>query len=113
MFSHIHFGYQHHHYTSLHANNGEHCTLPLFLTINNTRPGVDKVKPKGWLDHSGPSLLSEFFPSCLKVIGGWGGSVGGPQDYCVSPSPLWALWGWNWVGLGLGGLGTQGLGTRA
>ena len=39
--------------------------------------------------------------------------VGGPQDFCVSPSPL----GTNWVfelngirlGLGLGGLRTKGL----
>ena len=52
------------------------------------------------------------------------GGVGGPQDYCVSPSPLWAPLGpfgallgmelgWTGLGLGLGGLGTQGLGTRA
>ena len=33
---------------------------------------------------------------------GWVG--GGPQDYCVSPSPLWALvWGdWGLRGWGLG-----------
>ena len=47
---------------------------------------------------------------------GWGG-VGGPQDFCVSPSPLWALLGlelgWTGFGLGLGELGTQGLGTWA
>ena len=41
--------------------------------------------------HSEPLLLLALFyqstPSCLKVIGGWGG-VGGPCDYSVSPSPF-------------------------
>ena len=46
--------------------------------------------------------------------------VGGLQDFSVSPSPLLAPLGpfglelgWTGLGLGLGGLGTQGLGTRA
>ena len=63
-------------------------------------------------EHSKPFLLFEFFcgtpPSCLKVKGG------GPQDFIVRPRPL----GPNWVfvlirtclGLGLGGMGTKGLG---
>ena len=72
------------------------------------------------MDHSGPFLFSELFcgtpPSCLKVVvGGWW--VGGLQDFSVSPSPLLGLLGlelgWTGLGLGLGGLGTQGLGTRA
>ena len=70
------------------------------------------------MDHSGPFLFSELFcgtpPSCLKVMGGGGGGL---QDFSVSPSPLLGLFGlelgWTWLGLGLGGLGTQGLGTRA
>ena len=41
----------------------------------------------------------------------WGGVGGGPQDYCVSPSPLLGLFrlelGWTGLGLGLGGLGTR------
>ena len=48
---------------------------------------------------------------------GWVGSGGGLQDFSVSPSPLLGLFGlelgWTGLGLGLGGLGTQGLGTRA
>ena len=72
------------------------------------------------MDHSGPFLFSELFcgtpPSCLKVVvGGW--VVGGLQDFSVSPSPLLGLLGselgWTGLGLGLGGLGTKGLGTRA
>ena len=39
------------------------------------------------------------------------------EIFSVSPSPLWANLGfelgWTGLGLGLGGLGTQGLGTRA
>ena len=62
-----------------------------------------------------PFLFSELFcgtpPSCLKVMGG------GLQDFIVSPSPLWVnlgfKLGWTGLGLGLGGLGTKGLGTRA
>ena len=42
---------------------------------------------------------------------------GGLQDFSVSPSPLLGLLGlkvvWTGLGLGLGGLGTKGLGTRA
>ena len=41
--------------------------------------------------NSEPLLLLALFyqstPSCLKVRGG-GGGVGGPCDYCVSPSPF-------------------------
>ena len=48
----------------------------------------------------------------MGVVGG-----GGLQDFSVSPSPLWALLGlelgWTGLGMGLGGLGTQGLGIRA
>ena len=33
------------------------------------------------------SLFYQCTPSCLKVVGGVGG-VGGPCDYCVSPSPF-------------------------
>ena len=51
----------------------------------------------------------------LKSYGVGGG--GGLQDFIVSPSPLLGLFGlelgWTGLGLGLGGLGTQGLGTRA
>ena len=52
--------------------------------------------------------------------GGWWWVVvggGGPQDFSVSPSPLWVnlgfKLGWIGLGLGLGGLGTKGLRTRA
>ena len=45
---------------------------------------------------------------------GWGG---GPQDYCVSPSPLLAPLGpfgvgtgLDWVGIGSGGVGDSGVG---
>ena len=61
-----------------------------------------------------------------KVRGGWpsrlysgpaGYMVGGLQDFSVSPSPLLGLFGlelvWTGLELGLGGLGTKGLGTRA
>ena len=49
--------------------------------------------------HSEPLLLLALFyqgtPSCLKVRGWGGGVVGGPCDYCVSPSPygldVWTL----------------------
>ena len=48
-------------------------------------------------------------------MGGGGGWVGGLQDFSVSPSPLGPNWvfelGWTWLGLGLGGFGTKGLGT--
>ena len=71
------------------------------------------------MDHSGPFLLSELFcgtpPSCLKVIGGGGGWVGGLQDFIVSPSPLWVnlgfKLGWTGLGLDLKGLGTNGFGV--
>ena len=53
----------------------------------------------GWMsqgDHSEPvlllALLYQITPSCLKVIGWWGGGVGwgggGPCDFSVSPSPF-------------------------
>ena len=52
----------------------------------------------------------------VKVISAVG-LVGCLQDYSVSPSPLLGLLGLElggtWLGLSLGGLGTQGLGTRA
>ena len=84
-------------------------------------------------DHSEPFLFFEFFsgtpPSCLKVTGGVGASVYvvGASVYVVAPKiivsapvPFWPFWallglelGWTGLGLGLGGLGTQGLGTRA
>ena len=72
------------------------------------------------MDHSGPFLFSELFcgtpPSCLKVMGGgWWVVVGGLQDFIVSPSPLLVnlgfKLGWTGLGLGLGGLGTNGFGV--
>ena len=52
---------------------------------------------------------------------GWGGSqclCGGPQDYCVSPSPLLAPLGpfgvgtgLDWVGIRSGGIGDSGVGA--
>ena len=45
------------------------------------------------------------------------GVGGGLQDFSVSPSPLLGLFGlelgWIRLGLGQGGFGTKGLGTRA
>ena len=48
----------------------------------------------GWMSQGGHfeqllffSLFYQSTPSCLNVIG-WGGGVGGPCDYCVSPSPF-------------------------
>ena len=65
------------------------------------------------VDHSGPFLFSKLFcgtpPSCLKVLI--------IESATVPFGPLWALLGlelgWTGLGLGLGGLGTKGLGTRA
>ena len=34
------------------------------------------------------ALFYQSTPSCLKVVGGWGGVGGGPCDYCVIPSPF-------------------------
>ena len=49
----------------------------------------------GWMSQGGNSEQILFFalfyqrtPSCLKVRGGWGGGVGGPCDFSVSPSPF-------------------------
>ena len=49
----------------------------------------------GWMSQGGNSEQILFFalfyqrtPSCLKVRGGWGGWVGGPCDFSVSPSPF-------------------------
>ena len=52
-----------------------------------------------------------------RLYGGTAGyMVGGLQDFSVSPSPLWVNLGfelgWTGLGLGLWGLGTNGLGTR-
>jgi len=56
-------------------------------------------------DHSEPFLLFEVYcgtpPSCLKVVGGWGGGGGDPWDFSVSPRPL----SFGFLGLGLWGLG--------
>ena len=48
-----------------------------------------------------------------------GGGLGGPQDYCVSPSPLLALLGpfgvgtgLDWVGIGSGEIGDLGVGDQ-
>ena len=72
----------------------------------------------GWSstgDHSKMFLLFEFFygtpPSCLKVEGcvvdgGW------PTAFTCHPhSPLVLDLIGTWLGLGLGGFGTKGLGT--
>ena len=67
--------------------------------------------------HSEPLLFSALYyqssPSCLKVRGG--GVVGGPCDYCVSPSPKNWVFGFFRLGLSLGsGFGAcwdRGLGT--
>ena len=62
----------------------------------------------GRKDQFEPFLLFEVYcgtpPSCLKVMGWWGGGVGwggGPWDFSVSPRPL----GFGFLGLGLRGLG--------
>ena len=67
----------------------EHVRLPHVLAL-----AVHLVNFFGWMSQGGHSEQLLFFalfyqstPSCLKVIGGWGGG-GGPCDYCVSPSPF-------------------------
>ena len=68
-------------------------------------------------DHSKTFLPLELFgwstPSWSKV--GVGGVVGGPSDYCVSPSPNNCIFGFFILGLNLGsGFGAcwdRGLGT--
>ena len=66
-----------------------------------------------------PVLYSKVFgwstPSCLKVIDGGVVVVGGPCDYCVSPSPnkldFWVFrLGLN-LGSGFGACWDRGLGT--
>ena len=64
----------------------EHVGLPHVLDL-----AVHLVNFFGWLSQGGHSdqllsfaLFYQSTPSCLKVIGGWGGG-GGPCDYCVSP----------------------------
>ena len=66
----------------------------------------------------GPGLVrSQLLGSkpALKVIGWVVGGGGGPQDFSVSPSPLWVnlgfKLGWTGLGLGLEGLGTNGFGV--
>ena len=53
-------------------------------------------------------MLNRGWPSYIAS------GVGGPQDFSVSPSPLGTYWVFEliltWLGLGLGGFGTKGLG---
>ena len=65
----------------------EHVGLPLVLVL-----AVHLVNFFGWMSQEGHSeqllLFALFYqstPSCLKVMGG---GVGGPCNYCVSPSPF-------------------------
>ena len=116
-------------------------SIKTHLFLGETRLGVDKVKPKGWFKLSGEPVSMWWSKSlCWEPVSTyvveqeymWGASVyvgsqsscaepvsmcGSPQGFSVSPSPLLALLGlelgWIGLGLGLGGLGTQGLGTRA
>ena len=66
----------------------EHVGLPHVLDL-----AVHLVNFFGWMSQRGHSepllLLAPFYqstPSCLKVMGGWGG--GGPCDFSVSPRPF-------------------------
>ena len=67
----------------------EHVGLPHVLDLAVHRVNFFGCMSQG--SHSEPLLLLALFnqstPSCLKVRGG-GGGVGGPCDYCVSPSPF-------------------------
>ena len=82
------------------------------------------------MDHSRPFLLSELFcgtpPSCFDDVLAEDGELlnvlplAAPKIIESAPvpfGPLWALLGlklgWTGLELGLGGLGTKGLGTRA
>ena len=65
----------------------DHDGLPLVLDL-----AVHLVNYFGWMSQGGHSeqfsfsaLFYQSTPSCLKVIGGLVGWVGGPCDYCVSP----------------------------
>ena len=67
----------------------EHVGLPHVLDL-----AVHLVNFFGLMSQGGQSeqllLFALFYqstPSCLKVRVG-GGGVGGPYDYCVSPSPF-------------------------
>ena len=54
------------------------------------------------------ALFYQSTPSCLKV--GGGGVVGGPCDYCVSPSPKIWVFGFFRLGVRIWGLLGQGIG---
>ena len=71
-------------------DQGHHVGLPHILDL-----AVHLVTFFGWMSqggHSEPLLLFALFyqstPSCLKVMGGAVGYVGGPWDFSVSPSPF-------------------------
>ena len=68
----------------------EHVGLPHVLVL-----AVHLVNFFSWVSQGGHSEQLLFFalfyqstPSCLKVMGGWVGWVGGPCDFSVSPSPF-------------------------
>ena len=68
----------------------KHVGLPHVLVL-----AVHLVNFFSWVSQGGHSEQLLFFalfyqstPSCLKVRGGWVGSVGGPCDFSVSPSPF-------------------------
>ena len=68
----------------------DHVGLPNVLDL-----AVHLVNLFGWMsqgDHSETLLLLTLFyqstPSCLKVMGWWGGVGGGPWDFSVCQSPF-------------------------
>ena len=67
----------------------------------------------GWVKSQGghseqlsfSALFYQSTPSCLKVLGGMVGWVGGPCDYCVRPSPFGLHFGTLDLGLRTSDLG--------